>query len=108
MNAIMPDEIRRKLMDAERLVNQRAGEIEGLDELVTGFMSSYYDQFLHQQLTQEERESREINPALDLVIFKQLHDALRRSVVRRVQTVSENLSDEAIVAYLEEPSGEPA
>jgi hypothetical protein len=96
-----PDQLRI----AERLVAERAGPVAPLDELVFSLLDGYHDQFLQAHFASDEVVRVEPHPALDLVIYKRLHDALRSATVQRLRLTESSLTPEEIVAYLEGPTG---
>lgn len=104
----LPDNARARLRVAERVVARRVGSTAALDELIYSFVDSYRDQFLQAHFPPDEIERTEDDPALDLVIFKRLHDALRTSIIERLQLTNSSLTPAEIVSYLEQPTERPA
>jgi Phosphatase len=97
----LPDDLRERLRRAERLLLERDGSPAALDELVRSLAESYRDQFLQTQVGSEEDEALEPDPALELVLDKQLHDALVRAILARLRLSQPDLRSDQLLAYLE-------
>lgn len=89
------------LREAEELIDSRLDSPAALDESVTSWLNSFLDQFVHTTLMSDERDDAYANPFLELAILKELHKALERSIVRRVQSSGNDITSEEIIAYLD-------
>lgn len=95
--------MRERLHMAERLVAERAGPAEALDELVLSLAESYRDQFFQTHFASESDAPLADEPLLELVVYKHLHDALLRATLDRLRLAKADLVPEEIIAYLEHP-----
>lgn len=95
------EEMRDRLRVAERLLDDRAGPTEALDEMAWSLLEGYRDQFLQTHFALDEDERLRSDPALELALYKRLHDALRRAAIERLQLSQPNLDPDEIVGYLE-------
>jgi hypothetical protein len=89
------------LQVAERLVAERVSSAAALDQLIYSFLQGYHDQFIQTHFAPDEVVRTEAHPALDLVIYKRLHDALRWATIEQLRLAQSPFTSEQIVAYLE-------